>query len=62
MRICLVYFSILLTLFSRRGRPQFLNKKRYDHLIKNYWLQHGIPDYIARKLYASVDVGGWDTL
>lgn len=46
----------------RRGRPQYLNKKRYDHLIRTFWLQHGIPDYIARKLYATVDVGGWDTL
>lgn len=46
----------------RRGRPQYLNKKRYNYLIRTFWLQHGIPDYIARKLYATIDVGGWDTL
>lgn len=51
-----------MSLGCRRGRPQYLSKARYDHLVKYFWLQHGIPDYIARKLYATLDVGGWDTL
>lgn len=46
----------------RRRRPQFLNEKRYDYLARVYWLQHGILDYITRRLYSTADVGGWDTL
>ena len=30
--------------------------------MKSLWLQHGIADYIARKLYGTVDIGGWDTM
>lgn len=51
-----------MSLGCRRGRPQYLSKARYDRLVKHFWLQHGLPDYIARKLYATLDVGGWDTL
>ncbi|KAI8143673.1 hypothetical protein BJV82DRAFT_558238 [Fennellomyces sp. T-0311] len=45
----------------RRGRPQFLNAKRYADTRK-LWLQHGIPAYVARQIEASYDVGGWTTL
>lgn len=46
----------------RRRRPQYLNKVRYDHLCRIYWLQHGITDHISRRLSSTIDVGGWDTM
>lgn len=46
----------------RRRRPQYLNKIRYDNLCRTYWLQHGIVDFISRRLSSNIDVGGWDTL
>ncbi|KAI9321086.1 hypothetical protein BX666DRAFT_1851833 [Dichotomocladium elegans] len=45
----------------RRGRPQYLNLKRYAE-IRKLWLQHNIPVYIARQIEANFDVGGWTTL
>ncbi|ORY96698.1 hypothetical protein BCR43DRAFT_492123 [Syncephalastrum racemosum] len=45
----------------RRGRPQYLNQKRYAD-IRKLWLQHGIPAYVARQIEATYDVGGWTTL
>ncbi|KAJ3020715.1 hypothetical protein HKX48_000314 [Thoreauomyces humboldtii] len=45
----------------RRGRPQFLNQKRYDELGK-LWLNHGIPSFVARKIESTFDIGGWATL
>ncbi|KAJ3153865.1 hypothetical protein HDU89_008730 [Geranomyces variabilis] len=45
----------------RRGRPQFLNHKRYDELNRT-WLMHGIPSFVARKIESTYDVGGWMTL
>jgi E3 ubiquitin-protein ligase UBR1 len=48
-------------LVSRRGRPQFLNQKRYDDIVK-LWLQHSIPVYVGRKLEATYDCGGWETM
>ncbi|TPX55891.1 hypothetical protein PhCBS80983_g04953 [Powellomyces hirtus] len=45
----------------RRGRPQYLNQKRYDELSK-LWLTHGIPSFVARKIESTFDVGGWITL
>ncbi|KAJ3155333.1 hypothetical protein HDU86_004424 [Geranomyces michiganensis] len=45
----------------RRGRPQFLNHKRYDELNRT-WLTHGIPSFVARKIESTYDVGGWMTL
>lgn len=48
---------------SRRGgRPQYLNKQRYNHLMRTYWLRHGLADFIARKLHSTIDIGGWDTM
>lgn len=45
----------------RRGRPLFLNTKRYDELRK-LWLMNGIPSYVARKMEQVYDVGGWMTM
>ncbi|KAI9824858.1 MAG: hypothetical protein M1832_001463 [Thelocarpon impressellum] len=46
----------------RRNRQLFLNQKRYDALLRNVWLQHGIPTTISRKLEADVNSGGWETI
>lgn len=46
----------------RRNRQLFLNQKRYDALLRNVWLQHGIPTTISRKLEADTNNGGWETL
>ncbi|KAA8909491.1 hypothetical protein FN846DRAFT_942436 [Sphaerosporella brunnea] len=46
----------------RRSRQLFLNQRRYDMLIRNVWLQHGIPSVISRKMEAELNTGGWDTL
>ncbi|KAI9673882.1 MAG: hypothetical protein M1817_002088 [Caeruleum heppii] len=46
----------------RRNRQLFLNQKRYDALLRNVWLQHGIPTTISRKLEADVNAGGWETI
>jgi hypothetical protein len=45
----------------RRSRQLFLNQRRYDMLIRNVWLQHGIPSVISRKLEAELNTGGWDS-
>ncbi|KAI9000300.1 hypothetical protein BC832DRAFT_149454 [Gaertneriomyces semiglobifer] len=45
----------------RRGRPQFLNSKRYGE-VQKLWLNHQIPSYIARKIESTFDTGGWQTL
>ncbi|KNC99335.1 uncharacterized protein SPPG_05583 [Spizellomyces punctatus DAOM BR117] len=45
----------------RRGRPQYLNQRRYDE-IRKLWLAHGVPSYVARKIEQSYDRGGWQTL
>ncbi|KAI7861581.1 hypothetical protein BDF14DRAFT_1867467 [Spinellus fusiger] len=45
----------------RRGKPQFLNVKRYAE-IRKLWLQHTIPIYIARQIEANYDIGGWTTM
>ncbi len=46
----------------RRNRQLFLSQKRYDALLRNVWLQHGIPTMISRKLEADMNNGGWETL
>ena len=46
----------------RRSRQLMLNQKRYDALLRNVWLQHGIPTTISRKLEADINNGGWETL
>lgn len=46
---------------NRRGRRQFLHHARWEDVRKT-WLNHGIPTVIARKLEATFDYGGWETL
>ncbi|KAI8906762.1 hypothetical protein EDD86DRAFT_192660 [Gorgonomyces haynaldii] len=45
----------------RRGKPQFLNDKRYQ-VLKKLWIQHNIPSFVARKMEQTYDLGGWPTL
>ncbi|KFA48485.1 hypothetical protein S40293_00366 [Stachybotrys chartarum IBT 40293] len=45
----------------RHGRQLYLNQKRYDSLIRNTVLSHGVPSFISRKLEAEINNGGWDT-
>ncbi|KAF2807775.1 uncharacterized protein BDZ99DRAFT_420298 [Mytilinidion resinicola] len=46
----------------RRHHQLFLNQKRYDHLLRQVWLHHGVPSMIARRLEGDVNNGGWETL
>ncbi|KAL2131572.1 hypothetical protein VTI74DRAFT_4896 [Chaetomium olivicolor] len=46
----------------RSGRQLFLHQKRYDSMLRALWLGHGVPSYIARKLEADINNGGWETL
>ncbi|KAJ6608860.1 hypothetical protein B0H10DRAFT_2166482 [Mycena sp. CBHHK59/15] len=45
----------------RRGRRQYLHFARWEEVRKT-WLTHGIPTVVARKLEATLDSGGWETL
>lgn len=47
---------------SKRSKTLYLMKPRYNRLIKHVWLEHNIPNHIARKLDSVIDAGGWDTL
>ncbi|TPX37695.1 hypothetical protein SmJEL517_g00734 [Synchytrium microbalum] len=42
----------------RRGKPVFLNAKRYDELRKLV-VSHGVSKHIARRLESIYDAGGW---
>ncbi|KAI1810561.1 hypothetical protein GGS20DRAFT_169552 [Poronia punctata] len=46
----------------RHGRQLFLSQKRYDSMVRNIWLSHGIPSYISRRLEADINNGGWETI
>ncbi|KAI5846807.1 hypothetical protein BZA05DRAFT_476137 [Tricharina praecox] len=46
----------------RHHRQLFLNQRRYDALLRNVWLQHGIPSVISRKMESELNTGGWDSL
>lgn len=47
----------------RHGRQLFLNQKRYDALVRNVWLGHGVPSVISRKLETGeANNGGWETI
>ncbi|KAG8628974.1 hypothetical protein KVT40_002839 [Elsinoe batatas] len=46
----------------RRHHQLFLNQKRYDRLLRDVWLGHGIPSVISRKLEGDINNGGWETL
>lgn len=47
---------------SKQSKTLYLMKSRYNKFIKQIWLEHNIPNYIARKLDSVIDAGGWDTL
>ncbi|CAJ2500980.1 Uu.00g038330.m01.CDS01 [Anthostomella pinea] len=46
----------------RHGRQLYLNQRRYDSMVRNMWLSHGIPSFISRKLEADINNGGWETI
>jgi E3 ubiquitin-protein ligase UBR1 len=46
----------------RHGRQLFLHQRRYDSAQRALWLAHGIPSFIARKLEADNNNGGWETI
>ncbi|KAH0059218.1 hypothetical protein KCU72_g2397, partial [Aureobasidium melanogenum] len=46
----------------RRHHQLFLNQKRYDKLLREAWLNHGIPSVISRRLEGDMNTGGWETL
>ncbi|KAI1329616.1 hypothetical protein F5Y16DRAFT_90635 [Xylariaceae sp. FL0255] len=46
----------------RHGRQLYLNQKRYDSMVRNLWLSHGIPSFISRKLEGDINNGGWETI
>ncbi|KAK2736784.1 hypothetical protein FQN57_000556 [Myotisia sp. PD_48] len=46
----------------RHHRRLILNQKRYDRLLRDVWLSHGIPATVSRRLEAEMNNGGWETL
>lgn len=46
----------------RRGRPHYLQLARYQNLTRTIWLEHGLASFVARKLDATTNQGGWETL
>ncbi|QIW99631.1 hypothetical protein AMS68_005149 [Peltaster fructicola] len=46
----------------RRHHQLFLNQRRYDKLMREVWLQHGVQNVISRKLEGDNNPGGWETL
>ncbi|CAO3702627.1 unnamed protein product [Rhizopus stolonifer] len=46
--------------FFKRGSPQFLNDKRYEHL-RQMWLSHTIPLFIRRRMESSHTGADWGT-
>ncbi|KAH7358830.1 E3 ubiquitin-protein ligase ubr1 [Plectosphaerella cucumerina] len=46
----------------RHGRQLFLNQRRYDSMLRNTFLSHGIPSFISRKLESEINNGGWETI
>ncbi|KAJ9625574.1 E3 ubiquitin-protein ligase ubr1 [Taxawa tesnikishii (nom. ined.)] len=46
----------------RRHHQLFLNQKRYDKLLRDVWLAHGVPSVISRRLEGDINTGGWETL
>ncbi|KAI0078524.1 hypothetical protein K474DRAFT_1619295 [Panus rudis PR-1116 ss-1] len=45
----------------RRGRRQYLHHARWEE-VRRLYLNHGLPTLIARRLEATVDNGGWESL
>lgn len=46
----------------RQHHQLILNQKRYDRLIRDVWLSHGVCSVISRKLEGDVNNGGWETI
>lgn len=46
----------------RRGKPQFLNERRYEVGVRQMYLQHQVGTWLARKSESMADMGGWETL
>lgn len=46
----------------RRHHQLFLNQRRYDKLLRDAWLSHGVPSVISRRLEGDMNTGGWETL
>ncbi|KAK3671758.1 E3 ubiquitin-protein ligase ubr1 [Recurvomyces mirabilis] len=46
----------------RKHHQLFLHQRRYDRLLREAWLGHGVPSLISRKLEADINPGGWETL
>ncbi|BFZ58377.1 E3 ubiquitin-protein ligase ubr1 [Savitreella phatthalungensis] len=46
----------------KRGKPQFLSKKRYELGVRQVYLRHGLATLLARRYDNQPDVGGWTTL
>ncbi|KAL9623663.1 MAG: hypothetical protein Q9160_002119 [Pyrenula sp. 1 TL-2023] len=46
----------------RQHHQLILNQKRYDRLIRDVWLNHGVCSVISRKLEGDVNNGGWETI
>jgi E3 ubiquitin-protein ligase UBR1 len=45
----------------KRHRLQFLSEPRYE-VVRQQWLKQSIPTVVARKLEATMDSGGWQSL
>ena len=52
-------FGYLLTF--RKGKPQFLNRKRYNDIMK-IWVTQNIPSTVARRIDSIIDMGGWRSM
>ena len=46
----------------RQHHQLILHQKRYDRLIRDVWLNHGVCSMISRKLEGDVNNGGWETI
>ncbi|CED83614.1 N-end rule pathway, recognition component UBR1 [Phaffia rhodozyma] len=42
----------------KRGFPQSIHPPRLDE-VRKIWLTHGVPSFVARKMEALLDGGGW---
>ncbi|KAK6441976.1 E3 ubiquitin-protein ligase ubr1 [Oleoguttula sp. CCFEE 5521] len=46
----------------RRHHQLFLNQRRYERLMRDVWLGHGVQSFVSRRLEADINPGGWETL
>ncbi|KAJ2901362.1 putative e3 ubiquitin-protein ligase ubr1 protein [Zalerion maritima] len=46
----------------RHGRLLSLSQRRYDVMLRNLWLSHGIPTFISRKMESDLNTGGWESV